>query len=153
MSRMTQTRLGLRRFLDRPDGGMEVEMLYAAAELWFAISITRSEISMLNMTSLESLVDTVPHYYVAGPWWIASLLTFTGLVLYWLWNHPLCAALRWAGAFVSACLWFAMTWRATAEAGADLPSLAFYALGAAWQPRIMYSAFRRHRTWQMQRHG
>lgn len=138
------TKADMRSFIDRPNGGMEVEMIYGAVEFWWALVITLYPVAILHTTTIEDLFWTVPHYYVAIPWWIAALLTWFGLWLYHE-DKPICAWFRWSGAFVSAALWFVMFFRG-ALIVPDTPwlTLSFYFFGAAWQPRIMYSAHRRY---------
>jgi hypothetical protein len=129
-------------FLNRPNGGVEVEIVYAMTELWFAVTLTFSAETILNMTSLEDLYWAIPHRLLALPWWIASLATLAGLILYRQQNRW-CAPLRWFGAFISAAIWFTMLQKGIAASGGLLGSLGFYFFGAVWQPRIMMSAWRR----------
>lgn len=132
------------RFLDRPNGGVEVELLFGLSELWFAFIFTISAQVVLNMSTTEDLYWSVPHYVIAIPWWGSSLATLTGLVLYCFGNRW-CAPLRWLGAFASAWIWSVMCMRGSIETSGALGSLAFYFLGAVWQIRIMMSAWRRWR--------
>jgi hypothetical protein len=135
------------RFLERPNGGVEVELIYGLSELWFAIIYTLSAQVVLNMTTTEDLYWSVPHYLLAIPWWISSAATLIGLMLY-LKHNKWCAPLRWLGAFVSAWVWSVMLARGAVVSSGALGSLAFYFFGAIWQIRIMMSAWRRWgRAW------
>jgi hypothetical protein len=136
------------RFLDRPNGGVEVEMIYGLSELWFAIIYTLSAQVVLNMTTTEGLYWEIPHYVLAVPWWLSSMATLSGLVLFYLGNRW-CSPLRWLGALVSAWIWSVMFARGLVETGGALGTLSFYFFGAVWQIRIMMSAWSR---WSMAWH-
>lgn len=124
---------------------MEVEVIYAAVELWFAIAFALSALSVRHTATIEDLFWKVPHYYVALPWAIASMATISGLVLYYF-DIPICARFRWVGSVISAGLWFVMFTRgAFWVQEPPYTTIAFYFFGAIWQPRIMYSAYRRQR--------
>ena len=131
-------------FLDRPYGGIEVETIYGLSELWFAVIFTISSQAVLNMTTTEKLYGFIPHYIIAIPWWLSSIATLSGLILFYYGNRW-CAPLRWLGAFVSSWIWSAMLARGAVESGGALGTLAFYFFGAVWQIRIMMSAWRRWR--------
>ncbi len=132
-------------FLRRPNGGMEVEIIYAAVELWFAGVIMASAQSIANLTTLEDLFWSVPHRWLAAPWLASSLFTIIGLWLYWQGNKW-CATLRSVGAFISAWIWFVMLLRGVHATDGLLPTLGFYFFGAVWQPRIMLTAWYRQRA-------
>lgn len=134
------TREELRTFFNRPNGGLEVELICAIIETWFAIAVTWSAVPILETKTIEDLFWRVPHYYVAIPWWFAGLTSGLGLWLYRT-NHPACARLRWWGAILSATLWGAMFIRGIHSPGNLVTICSFF--GAVWQPRIMYSAWRR----------
>jgi hypothetical protein len=136
------------QFLDRPNGGVEVETIYCLSELWFALIFTLSAQVVLNMSTTEGLYWAIPHYVIAIPWWLSSAATLIGLVLY-LRGNKWCAPLRWFGAFVSAWIWSMMFARGAVETGGALGTLAFYFFGAVWQIRIMMSAWRRWGAWRL----
>lgn len=130
------------RFLNRPYGGVEVEIIYGLSELWFAMVFTLSAQALLNMTTTESLYQLIPHRIVAVPWWLSSMATLSGLILFSFGNRW-CAPLRWFGALISAWIWSVMFARGLVETGGALGSLSFYFFGAVWQIRIMMSAWSR----------
>jgi len=135
----------LNKFLDRPNGGVEVEILYAISEIWFGITILLTPVTLLNMISLRELYWLVPHYIMCIPWLFAGTLTISGLLLYRK-GYTVCAPMRLLGSYISTGLWFLMLGEGVFEAGAALGSLAFYFFGCVWQVRIMISAKRRLRA-------
>lgn len=130
------------KFLDRPNGGIEVEIIYGSVELWFAIIFSVTSQAVANMVTTEDLYWSIPHYVLAAPWWLSSVATLIGLLLYVRGNRW-CAPLRWLGALLSSWIWSMMLARGAVASGGALGSLAFYFFGAVWQVRIMMSAWRR----------
>ena len=120
-------------------------MFCAVVEFWFAMSLLWTAQTVWNMSSLREFYWTIPHYILAIPWLAASLATGFGLLLY-RWGNGWCSALRLAGAWVSAFIWFVMFFEGLVETGGALSTLGFYFAAMIWQIRIMISARRRVRA-------
>jgi hypothetical protein len=134
----------VRSFMDRPLGGMEVEIIYAGIEFIVGISI---------LSHGQAVLDTGPfvwfywelNYILLGCLWLmSSLLTYVGLLLFAM-DNKWCAPLRFLGGFMSAWLWF---WVFT-HVSTDLDRITTIVaagssgFGALWQFRIIISAWRR----------
>lgn len=134
-------------FLDRPKGGLEFEAWYGVAALWFAFVFTLTPDAVKNLRTTEDLVWVIPHHVLAIPWWISSICTLVGLLLF-VFKNRWCAPLRWVGAFMATFIWAVMFSRALMETGGALPTLIFYFIGMVWSPRVMMSSWGRwRRAW------
>lgn len=134
-------------FLDRPNGGMEVEIIYAGIELFVAGVLMLSGQSVLNVSPFKDLYWYVPHYELAIMWMCSGCLTYSGLLLYRRGNIW-CAPLRWFGAFLSAGLWFWVLRVVVGDTPFDITQAIVTGVagfGAIWQFRIMTSAWRRQK--------
>jgi len=87
-------------FLDRPNGGVEVELFIAGVELWFAVALMSTAQTMWNMTTLREFYWIVPHYIIALPWLASSAITICGLLLY-RWGNRWASPVRLIGAHIS----------------------------------------------------
>lgn len=138
------TRSEVENFLDRPNGGIEVELFIAVVELWFAVALTVTAQTMWNMTTLREFYWVVPHYVMALPWLISSAATIGGLMLY-RWGNKWASPIRLIGAHVSFVVWFVMFFTGLFASNGALGTLSFYFFSMIWQIRIMVSAKRRVR--------
>jgi hypothetical protein len=132
----------LDEFIDRPLGGIEVEIVYALAEVWFAVTLFWSVSASLNVTTLTDLPWYIPFQVISIPFWLSSSLTISGLILARAGNR-ICSPLRFSGAFVASMIWSWMFYKDLIVIKGNSGDTAFYFLGFIWQIRIMISAIRR----------
>jgi hypothetical protein len=133
-------------FLDRPRGGMELEICFAFAEVWFGstLIISPGGLALWNTAALQDFYGVKGAQAVGVPWLLAGSFTFVGLCYYRM-GKPVCALLRFIGAFLSCWLWGWLAIVSGAIVVGLLPALGLYVAGFIAGIRIMFSAWRR---WQ-----
>jgi hypothetical protein len=143
----------VKAFIDRPRGGLEVEMVYAGIELCVAVLILINGQEILDTPSFQIFYWKLSYVYVGIAWLVSAVLTYFGLILFWT-RHKLCAVFRFLGALFSATVWFWVFWNVSTTYDRMTTAIVtgVSVFGIIWQYRIMISALSRQRRYWIEWH-
>lgn len=137
---------GVAQFLMRRNGGIEVELLIALAEVWWGVSLVRNPIGLAQSQGLHD-------FYAAGwdanhlavPWLLAGCLTIVGFVLLIL-RHRSSSILRFLGSTLGAFIWTMVFVKTGIVLDWSAPFNGIYFLFSAWSVRLIFASVARYRS-------
>jgi hypothetical protein len=142
----SETKLAVLRFLSRRFGGLEAELMIAACELWWGLSLTLDPLSMEKTRGLSDFFwSGWSPAAVGSVWIIVAIGNITGIVLFFL-GRPECAMVRFWGSFFSSWIWSAMFIKTGVTISWFLPASGIYIIFGLWSARLTWAAFMRARN-------
>jgi hypothetical protein len=96
-------------FMARPYGGLEVEIIITLIGLSCAISLMYDPILITSSQTFLVFWGVVPGRIISVPWLMSSLLTLSGLALFYVGNQ-ICAPLRFSASIINCFIWSWVFW-------------------------------------------
>ncbi len=130
--------------LNRPHGGMEVEMIISATEIAQALMLFVGPQTLWQTRAFQDFVYWgVPAWIIGIPWAAAGIVSWVGIVFSLNGKVPECAPMRWMGAFLSTILWGWVAIKTGAVADWSIVYVFICLLFSLWSIRSSVSAWRR----------
>jgi hypothetical protein len=143
--RMIKTKFKILQFLTRRSGGLEAELMIAACELWWGLSLTLDPLSLEQTRGLSDFFwSGWSSALIGSVWVIVAATNILGIGLFFL-GRPECAWVRFWGSFFSSWIWSSMFIKTGLTISWFLPASGIYIIFGLWSARLMFAAFMRSR--------
>jgi hypothetical protein len=134
------------QFLMRRNGGIEVELLIAATEIWWGLALILWPIGLAQSQGLHDFYTAgLESWKLALPWLIAGSLNIIGFVLFIL-RRRSCAIFRFAGSTLSTFIWFAVFIKTGIILDWSPPFNGIYFFFSVWSIRLIVASVARYRS-------